>query len=110
VFYDLTGSEQWAENLSVDVARLERIYPFPVEQLQEILAAYPALDELAWVQEEPANMGAWGFVRPLLEQLVGSDLTVRYIGRPDKASPAGGHAAAHMLEQQAIVEEAFAGP
>lgn len=110
VFYDLTGSEQWAENPSVDVARLERIYPFPVEQLQEILAAYPALDELAWVQEEPANMGAWGFVRPLLEQLVGSDLTVRYIGRPDKASPAGGHAAAHMLEQQAIVEEAFAGP
>jgi 2-oxoglutarate dehydrogenase E1 component len=110
VFYDLTGSEQWAENLSVDVARLERIYPFPVEQLQEVLAAYPALDELAWVQEEPANMGAWGFVRPLLEQLVGSGLTVRYIGRPDKASPAGGHSAAHMLEQQAIVEEAFAGP
>ena len=110
VFYDLTGSERWTESLSVDIARLERIYPFPAEQLQEVLAAYPALEELAWVQEEPANMGAWGFVRPLLEQLAGSDLTIRYIGRPEMASPAGGHAAAHALEQQSIIDEALAGP
>lgn len=110
VFYDLTGSEQWDESPAVDVARLERIQPFPVEQLQEILAAYPALEELAWVQEEPANMGAWGFVRPLLERLAGSDLTIRYVGRPESASPAGGHAATHAREQQAIIEEAFAGP
>ncbi|MBK5097902.1 MAG: 2-oxoglutarate dehydrogenase E1 component [Gemmatimonadetes bacterium] len=110
VFYDLTGSEQWDESPVVDVARLERIQPFPVEQLQEILAAYPALEELAWVQEEPANMGAWGFVRPLLERLAGSDLTIRYIGRPESASPAGGLAATHAREQQAIIEEAFAGP
>ena len=110
VFYDLTGSERWTENLSVDVARLERIQPFPAEQLQEILNAYPGLEELAWVQEEPANMGAWRFVRRLLEQLVGSDLTIRYIGRPESASPAGGHAGTHALEQHAIVEEAFAGP
>ncbi len=110
VFYDLRGSGEWDASPQVDVARLERIHPFPAEQLQEILAAYPALEELAWVQEEPANMGAWEFVRPLLERLVGSDLTIRYIGRPASASPAGGHAATHALEQQAIVEEAFAGP
>jgi len=110
VFYDLTGSGEWDASPHVDVARLERIHPFPAEQLQEILAAYPALEELAWVQEEPANMGAWEFVRPLFERLAGSDLTIRYIGRPASASPAGGHAATHALEQQAIVEEAFAGP
>jgi 2-oxoglutarate dehydrogenase E1 component len=110
VFYDLTGSGEWDASPRVDVARLERIHPFPAEQLQETLAAYPALEELAWVQEEPANMGAWEFVRPLLERLVGSNLTIRYIGRPASASPAGGHAATHALEQQAIVEEVFAGP
>jgi 2-oxoglutarate dehydrogenase E1 component len=110
VFYDLTGSAEWKESPAVDVARLERIYPFPVEQLQEVFAAYPALEELAWVQEEPANMGAWNYVRPLLEKLTSPGTTVRYVGRPERSSPAGGHSGAHAREQQAIIEEAFAGP
>ncbi len=110
VFYDLTGSEEWKQSPTADVARLERIYPFPEEQLRDVLAAYPGLEELTWVQEEPANMGAWSYVRPLLEQIVGPGWTVRYVGRPERASPAGGDSAVHAREQQSIVEQAFAGP
>ncbi len=110
VFYDLIGSEEWAQNPAVDVARLERIYPFPEQQLREAISAYPGLEQLYWVQEEPANMGAWRYVRPLLDHVAGADLVAGYVGRPERASPAGGHAAAHALEQTAIIAAAFAGP
>ncbi len=109
VFYDLNGSEGWSQNPNVDVVRLEQIYPFPERQLREITSAYPGLEQLLWVQEEPANMGAWSFVRPLLEQ-VGEELSVGYAGRPERASPAEGDAAAHAREQAAIIAAAFTGP
>ncbi len=110
VFYDLAGSEEWKRCSAVDIVRVERLYPFPAEQLQEVLAAYPSLEELTWTQEEPENMGAWSFVRPLLEGLVGGRITVRYVGRPDRASPAAGYAATHALEQSRIVEESLSLP
>ncbi|MCL7991134.1 MAG: hypothetical protein M8840_08330, partial [marine benthic group bacterium] len=62
---------------------------------------------IVWLQEEPANMGAWQFVRPRLERLGGPELSLRYVGRPERASPAEGYAAAHQLEQQSIVEAAL---
>ena len=111
VFYDLTGSEEWKQSPAVDVARLERIYPFPEEQLQDVLTAYPGLEELTWVQEEPANMGAWSYVRPLLgaDCRPGAERAIRRSGRSVRA-PAGGDASVHAREQQSIVEQAFARP
>ncbi|MCL7957773.1 MAG: 2-oxoglutarate dehydrogenase E1 component [marine benthic group bacterium] len=107
VFYDLVGSESWTESDSVDVIRVERIQPFPEEELAALFTQYPNATEIVWLQEEPANMGAWQFVRPRLERLGGPELSLRYVGRPERASPAEGYAAAHQLEQQSIVEAAL---
>jgi len=88
------------------VVRVEQLYPFPGRHLAELLAAAPALAELRWVQEEPANMGAWRFVQPhLLDIAAGRRLT--YVGRTPSGSPATGSARMHQAEQDAILAEAF---
>jgi 2-oxoglutarate dehydrogenase E1 component len=82
------------------------LYPFPGEQLKAVLARYPAAKEFVWAQEEPQNMGAWNFVRSRLEGVLPVVRTLRYAGRPDRASPAEGYPAAHAAEQARIVKEA----
>jgi len=91
------------------VARLEQLYPLPVDQLQTLLARYPSLREVVWAQEEPANMGAWSWLRPRLGELLPDGVSLRYAGRPERASPAEGYPAAHKAEQQRIVSEAMRG-
>ncbi|MDT8436981.1 MAG: 2-oxoglutarate dehydrogenase E1 component [Gemmatimonadota bacterium] len=109
LFYDLAGSDEWKGGAAgADIARVERLYPFPGEELREARGTYEGLEEIVWAQEEPANMGAWRYIRPLLEELVGPDISVRYAGRPERASPAEGYAAAHAAEQARIVREALA--
>ena len=63
--------------------------------------------DVAWVQEEPENMGAWEFVRPRLEELIGNRCPLRYIGRVRNSSPSEGSRAWHQLNQKALVEQAF---
>ena len=72
-----------------------------------VLARYPKLKELVWVQEEPRNMGAWSFVEPKLEELAPASSTVSYVGRPERASPAEGYPAAHTAEQGRIIRAAI---
>jgi 2-oxoglutarate dehydrogenase E1 component len=74
-----------------------------------MLAGYPALQELIGVQEEPRNMGAWSYVEPRLRELAPEGVRVRYVGRPERASPAEGYPAAHAAEQSRIVQEALKG-
>ncbi len=69
------------------LVRVEQVYPFPVDELRELLDGYPKLREVCWVQEEPENMGAWEFARPLLEQLIDGRWPLRYIGRVRNSSP-----------------------
>jgi 2-oxoglutarate dehydrogenase E1 component len=107
VYVDLAGSEHRAGRREVAIARVEQLYPFPVEDIGALLAQYPRLREVVWLQEEPANMGAWEFARPLLEDLAAGRLAVRYIGRPRSASPAEGSASLHAQHQRDIVELAF---
>ncbi|MEJ2546361.1 MAG: 2-oxoglutarate dehydrogenase E1 component [Gemmatimonadota bacterium] len=107
VFYDLVGADAWAESPAVDVIRVERIHPFPESELAALFGQYPQAAEIVWLQEEPANMGAWQYLRPRLERLAGPDTPVRYVGRPERASPAEGYAAAHQEEQQSIVAAAL---
>src|SRR6476620_11799515 len=66
VYVDLAGSEQRKANSTVALTRLEQIYPFPADQVRELLDRYGKLRDVCWVQEEPENMGAWEVVRPLL--------------------------------------------
>ncbi|MBI4544169.1 MAG: 2-oxoglutarate dehydrogenase E1 component, partial [Gemmatimonadetes bacterium] len=109
-YYDLTTSEQRAGAGGIAVVRLEQLYPFPEEELARILAGYPALQEVVWVQEEPENMGAWRYMEPRLRVLAGTRLELGYIGRPDRASPAEGYAIAHEQQQAAIIQAALTTP
>jgi 2-oxoglutarate dehydrogenase E1 component len=106
VYIDLRAAEAAAERDAVVVVRVEELFPFPAEELRRLLGEMPALEEVAWVQEEPRNMGAWTFVAPRLRELLG-DLPLRYVGRPDRASPAEGKPAQHAAEQARIVAEAW---
>ena len=107
VYVDLVSSEQRKAGASVALVRVEQVYPFPADQLRQILDAYPKLRDVCWVQEEPENMGAWEFVRPLLEQLLDGRWPLRYIGRVRNSSPSEGSAAWHALNQRALVTQTF---
>jgi 2-oxoglutarate dehydrogenase E1 component len=106
VYYDLAAGADTAAADRPAIVRVEKLYSFPERALQAVLAGYPALREAIWCQEEPRNMGAWSFVAPRLGALLPDGVPLRYVGRPDRASPAEGYHEAHALEQQRIVGEA----
>ncbi|MCA1687184.1 MAG: hypothetical protein LC714_00965 [Actinobacteria bacterium] len=89
------------------VGRIELLYPFPGEQVREMIEGYPNLQEILWVQEEPKNMGAWTFVEPRLRELTGEEIPITYIGKPSRPSPAQGSARFHREEHAGIVRSAF---
>jgi 2-oxoglutarate dehydrogenase E1 component len=107
VCVDLLTSELRAKADKVAICRVEQLYPFPTNALGEVFAGYPALRDVVWLQEEPENMGAWEFVRPLLEEMIGDRCPLRYIGRARSASPSEGSAAWHQLNQKVLIEQAF---
>jgi 2-oxoglutarate dehydrogenase E1 component len=112
VYYDLVGHEERPGADAVAVARIELPYPFPVDQLAELVARYPELDDIVWVQEEPQNMGPWRSIRHRLDEAARSTVGViatRYVGRPWRASPSEGYPTAHQREQDRIVRTALTG-
>jgi 2-oxoglutarate dehydrogenase E1 component len=94
----------------VAIARVEELYPWPHDGVAVIVDQYPNIEEVVWAQEEPKNMGAWTFVSPRLRASTGNQLTVRYLGRPEHASPAEGYFQAHAEEQARIVSEVLTLP
>jgi 2-oxoglutarate dehydrogenase E1 component len=107
VAVDLFSAEARKDNSSVAIVRVEQLYPFPDEEIAALLQKYSKLKDVCWVQEEPENMGAWEFVRPLLEQLIDGRWPLRYIGRVRNSSPSEGFATWHAANQRAIVEGVF---
>jgi 2-oxoglutarate dehydrogenase E1 component len=108
VYYDIAGHEDHAAAKSIAVARLEQLYPFPVEQAKALLHGYPNLREIVWTQEEPQNMGAWRAIRHRLEEAKPDGVPLLYVGRPWRASPSEGYPTAHQREQDRIVRAALA--
>ncbi|HUK14281.1 MAG TPA: multifunctional oxoglutarate decarboxylase/oxoglutarate dehydrogenase thiamine pyrophosphate-binding subunit/dihydrolipoyllysine-residue succinyltransferase subunit [Thermoanaerobaculaceae bacterium] len=106
VAFDLLAHRAKVADTASAVIRLERLYPFPEAELAAVLRAAPGAREIRWVQEEPANMGAWSFVSPLLAALV-PELPVSYVGRPASSSPATGSAHLFQAEQERLVADAF---
>ena len=104
---DLFTSERRKDNPNVAIARVEQLYPFPEDVVREVVGRYPKLREVCWVQEEPENMGAWEFARPLLETILDGRLPLRYIGRSRNSSPSEGSSSWHAANQRAIVDQAF---
>jgi 2-oxoglutarate dehydrogenase E1 component len=107
VYYDLARQRAEEKRTDTAIIRLERLYPLPAEELAAELGRYPGLEEITWVQEEPANMGAWPTMALKLPEVLG-----RAIGRislPASAPPAAGSATAHKAEHQHLVDEALPG-
>src|SRR5687768_8766869 len=101
IYYDLAA----ARANHVALVRVEELYPWPGDHVARIVDLYPAVDEVVWAQEEPKNSGAWAYAAPRLRVSTGNAIPLRYIGRPERASPAEGYAEAHKAEQERIVRE-----
>jgi multifunctional 2-oxoglutarate metabolism enzyme len=109
VFYDLLAGRAERGLTDTAIIRLEQLYPLPVAEVKAQLASYPGGQDVAWVQEEPANQGAWTFIAMnLLPQLGG--VTVRPVSRPPAAAPAVGSTKLHDAEQAKLVEDALTRP
>jgi 2-oxoglutarate dehydrogenase E1 component len=109
VFYDLDDYRKTLdEKDSVAIARFEQIYPFPQDAYKALLARYPNLEEITWVQEEPQNGGIWRTTRHRLEADLPANITLSYAGRPWRASPAEGYPTLYSAEQKRLVSHAFA--
>ncbi len=112
VYYDLIEARRKAKLDNVAIIRIEQLYPFPVEELQELLAFYYNLKEVVWCQEEPMNQGAWYCSQHNMRQalsLLGSksDIMLDYAGREASAAPSCGYVSVHMEEQSKLVADAL---
>jgi len=103
VYFDMDASERRAAAEAVAIARVEMLYPFAKDQLQGVIASYPNLKEIAWVQEEPRNMGAWKVMSRRMPEVLPEGVALTYIGRQGRASPGEGYSGAHSLEQERVV-------
>ena len=90
------------------LVRLEQLYPFPRAELLELLGRYPEARDIRWVQEEPANMGAWRALRHRLEGVLPQGATLGLVARKASASPATGFYALHVEEEKELIDRALA--
>jgi multifunctional 2-oxoglutarate metabolism enzyme len=107
IYYDLAGHPDRAAHTGLAIARVELLYPFPEGQLLELMARYPSLREVLWVQEEPRNAGARAHMFPRLMQIMPEEMHFGFVGRPERASPGEGYPSAHLAEQNRIVTTAI---
>jgi 2-oxoglutarate dehydrogenase E1 component len=111
VFYDLeeTRNKEGKENIAI--IRIEQLYPFPHDDLEEILSAYKNINEFVWCQEEPANQGAWFShrhrIQRVLDRFEGNDKQISLVSRPAAAAPAVGMMKLHLKQQSQLIEDAL---
>jgi 2-oxoglutarate dehydrogenase E1 component len=104
VYHELAAHRASHGIEDVALVRIEQLYPFPADDLNRVLDPY-ADAEVVWLQEEPANMGAWRFISRSM--FVATGRSNRGIYRAESASPATGNSKVHAAEQRALVEAAF---
>jgi multifunctional 2-oxoglutarate metabolism enzyme len=107
IYYDIVGHEERAAAEHIAVARVELLYPFPENELVRLMASYPSLKRVVWVQEEPRNMGARAFMRRRMAGILPHGVSYDYVGRQLRAAPGEGYSAAHKKEQSRIVRVAL---
>jgi len=91
----------------IAVARVEQLYPWPEQQISDLLNGYQGAAEVVWLQEEPENMGAWSFVHGRLHRLLQGRYTLRHVSRDPAGSPATGSIAIHQLEHEDLLERSI---
>ncbi|MBV8150485.1 MAG: multifunctional oxoglutarate decarboxylase/oxoglutarate dehydrogenase thiamine pyrophosphate-binding subunit/dihydrolipoyllysine-residue succinyltransferase subunit, partial [Candidatus Eremiobacteraeota bacterium] len=107
IYHDLINAPGYGELKKSAVVRIELLSPFPLEAVLDVIAAYPNMKRIVWLQEEPKNMGARAHVRRRLVERLPAGMDVDYIGRPYRASPSEGYPGAHAVEQERIIGEAL---
>jgi 2-oxoglutarate dehydrogenase E1 component len=90
------------------IVRVEQLYPFPIDQLNAVLDAYPKATELVWLQEEPENMGPWHFVEARVWRVKERGYDLRHVARVESGSPATGSKTIHDQELADLMDETFA--
>lgn len=105
IYYELILKRESLNRSDVPIVRIEQYYPFPKKHLQAVADRYAKAEIWKWVQEEPENMGAWWFIRSLMEAVISRKLT--YVGRKPSASPATGFPKIYRRDQAEILEKAF---
>ncbi len=109
VAYDLGAERDKRAAGEVALLRVEQIYPLPAGEINDLLATFPNATDLVWVQEEPANMGAWPFMALHLPDELADGRQLRRVSRDATASPATGSHSVHDREQQELVADALSG-
>ncbi|MBA3816282.1 MAG: 2-oxoglutarate dehydrogenase E1 component [Parachlamydiaceae bacterium] len=107
IYYDLIAIREKKPTASMAIIRFEQLYPLDVVRIKDLLEKYAGFEECFWVQDEPSNMGAWDFIRPLLRELMPKGIDPIYIGRQRSASPATGSHAMHKQENTNIINALF---
>jgi 2-oxoglutarate decarboxylase len=93
---------------AVAIVRVEQLYPWPEEQVAEVLGRYPNAQQLVWLQEEPENMGAWNGVKGNLYRAHERTHSIERVSRVESGSPATGSHQIHEQERDQLLEECFA--
>ena len=100
------GEREKRGETRIQLLRIEQLYTFTGLALTDELTRFPKA-EILWCQEEPKNQGAWTFVAPRIEALMGNKVRLRYTGRPEYASTAAGLMKQHLAELAAFLNDAL---
>lgn len=106
IYYDLIEEREKKGKQDCAIIRIEELHPFPKEQIAKILKQCSS-KEIIWAQEEHSNMGAWDYIQPFFNELLGVKSPLQYIGRERSAAPAVGSYALHKRQLTEILTKAF---
>jgi 2-oxoglutarate dehydrogenase E1 component len=111
VYYELLEFRRSQEGLDhTAIVRIEQLYPFPEDDLEEVLRVYPKLQNVVWCQEEPQNQGAWYSTQHRMRRVlkaINEKIYLGYAGRRSSAAPAAGYISVHVEEQNRLIKKAF---
>lgn len=107
VYFDLLDQRRKNEQTDVVIVRIEQLYPFPLDEVKEVIADYPQVTDFVWCQEEPQNQGAWYSSQHNFRAAIPARATLEYAGRAASASPAVGYMSIHLKQQKALIDDAL---
>lgn len=107
VYYDILEEKEKVQKNDFALIRVEQLYPLPLKQLMNILLKYPKANRWEWIQEEPANMGAWKFINQNFVVPGIPEFHLHHTARPPTGSPATGSSKLHKIQQNLIVQKAM---
>ncbi|MFC4943994.1 multifunctional oxoglutarate decarboxylase/oxoglutarate dehydrogenase thiamine pyrophosphate-binding subunit/dihydrolipoyllysine-residue succinyltransferase subunit [Pseudonocardia sp. GCM10023141] len=109
IYYELAAAREKRSITDTAIVRLEQLYPLPHHKIAAVLDRYPNAEDIRWVQEEPANQGAWPFLGLTLPEKLPRTVGIKRISRRRMAAPAPGSSKVHEVEQAALIDAAFEG-